>query len=57
MKPFSKLGSLALVAILALSAGCKKGQKNYTPLPGYSGTPGASSGVGRGSRSCPRPVR
>jgi peptidoglycan-associated lipoprotein len=53
MKPFSKLGSLALVAILALSAGCKKGQKNYTPLPGYSGTPGASSGVGKGQPILP----
>ena len=47
MKSFSKSGSLALVAILCLAAGCKKGQKNYTPLPGYSGTPGASSGLGK----------
>jgi peptidoglycan-associated lipoprotein len=53
MKPFSKLGSLALVVILSLAAGCKKGQKNYTPLPGYSGTPGASSGLGKGQPILP----
>jgi len=53
MKPFSKLGSIALVLILSLSAGCKKGQKNYTPLPGYSGTPGASSGIGKGQPILP----
>ena len=53
MKPFSKLGSLALVLILSLAAGCKKGQKNYTPLPGYSGTPGASSGLGKGQPILP----
>jgi len=53
MKPFSKLGTLALVAVLALAAGCKKGQKNYTPLPGYSGTPGASSGLGKGQPILP----
>jgi peptidoglycan-associated lipoprotein len=43
MKPFSKLGALALVAVLSLAAGCKKGQKNLTPLPGYSGP--ATSGT------------
>ncbi|MCX6858634.1 MAG: OmpA family protein [Verrucomicrobia bacterium] len=53
MKPFSKLGSIALVLILSLAAGCKKGQKNYTPLPGYSGTPGASSGIGKGQPILP----
>jgi len=53
MNPFSKLGTLALVAVLALAAGCKKGQKNYTPLPGYSGTPGASSGLGKGQPILP----
>lgn len=53
MKPFSKLGTLALVAVLSLAAGCKKGQKNYTPLPGYSGTPGASSGLGKGGPILP----
>jgi len=53
MNPFSKLGTLALVAVLALAAGCKKGQKNYTPLPGYSGTPGASSGLGKGGPILP----
>ena len=53
MKPFSKLGTVALVAVLALAAGCKKGQKNYTPLPGYSGTPGASSGLGKGGPILP----
>lgn len=53
MKPFSKLGTLALVAVLSLTAGCKKGQKNYTPLPGYSGTPGASAGLGKGGPILP----
>jgi peptidoglycan-associated lipoprotein len=53
MKPFSKLGSIALVLVLSLAAGCKKGQKNYTPLPGYSGTPGASSSLGKGQPILP----
>ena len=53
MKPLSKLGSIALVLILSLAAGCKKGQKNYTPLPGYSGTPGASSSLGKGQPILP----
>lgn len=53
MKPFSKSGSVALVVILSLAAGCKTGQKNYTPLPGYSGTPGASSGLGKGQPILP----
>lgn len=38
MKSFSKLGTVALLAVVALAAGCKKGAKNITPLPGYSGT-------------------
>jgi peptidoglycan-associated lipoprotein len=38
MKSFSKLGTVALLAVVALAAGCKKGPKNITPLPGYSGT-------------------
>ncbi len=38
MKSFSKLGTVALLAVVALAAGCKKGTKNITPLPGYSGT-------------------
>ncbi len=38
MKSFSKLGAVALLAVLSLAAGCKKGAKNITPLPGYTST-------------------
>lgn len=38
MKSFSKLGTIALLTVVALSAGCKKGAKNITPLPGYATT-------------------
>jgi peptidoglycan-associated lipoprotein len=48
MKSFSKLGAVALLAVLSLAAGCKKGAKNITPLPGYTST-GIPAPIGSGS--------
>jgi peptidoglycan-associated lipoprotein len=58
MKHFPKLGALALVAALSLSAGCKKGNKNLTPLPGYSGngsSPVVSAPITSGQPIIPPP--
>lgn len=52
MKPFPKLGAFALVAVLSLAAGCKKGAKNLTPLPGYTGN-AVSTPIGQGTPITP----
>ncbi len=63
MKSFSKLATLTLLALLSSSAGCKKGTKNITPLPGYtkppiSGpiTPGNPLGGANGNNGSGRPL-